>query len=138
MSSGDIALLITAIGGSLAGIITAIAALRNSNYSKDKIHDLEKENQRLSDAYEKEHAHSRAQDEIIFDQHRKLERWGQWGDSIGRQMNQMDLRIGAQRVAQEHAQTHSPMDDTQPLKPIPPDKDWITGPLGPLVIKDDD
>jgi hypothetical protein len=37
MASADIALLVTAIGGATAAIITAIAALRNSNYNAARV-----------------------------------------------------------------------------------------------------
>ncbi len=137
MSSSDVALLITALGGSIAAIITAIAALRNSNYSAAKIADLqeankklEAQNDRLLKENEDERSHSNYQDEIILDQHQKIERWQQWGGRIGRQMNQLQLQIGAQQ------QSKSSMDDTQPLPAIK--KSWITGPLGPIDLRDVD
>jgi hypothetical protein len=49
MNSADVALLITAIGGSCAAIITAIAALRNSNSNAAKAETSEERIKKLED-----------------------------------------------------------------------------------------
>lgn len=136
MSSADVALLITAIGGAFAAIVTSLAALRNSNYNADKLKTLEKENERLRAENDKKTQHNDYQDAVILEQQSKIQKWSAWGDRIGRQMNEMQLQIGYQQQARPMQKSN---DDTQPLR-RPVDKDWITGPLGPLdatTLRDD-
>lgn len=109
MSSGELAALITAIGVSLAGIITAIAALRNSNYNALKVKDLEDrvakltvENDRLCADNQLKSAHNEMQDRIILDQEIKIGKWQAWGQSMGRAMNVMQLEYGALTREQKH------------------------------------
>ena len=109
MSNAELAALITACGVSIAGIITAIAALRNANYSAAKVRDLETqietlreeneslraENETLRRDVQHEREHSRMQDEIIFNQQVKIGKWQRWGQEIGRAFNIMQLEYGA-------------------------------------------
>jgi hypothetical protein len=135
MTSAELAALITAIGASASGIIIAIAALMNARNSAMRVDVLEKENKRLSDevvlltdANDKKSVHNDMQDQVIMDQVHKIGQWQAWGERIGRKMNQMELKIGSS----EQQRTN---DDTHPMK-IPKDKDWITGTLGPIDIRD--
>lgn len=136
MDTAELAALVTAVGVSLAGIMTAVAALVNANNSKQRMDDLEKANQRLVEENKRLSAenddktkHNTYQDAVILDQHRKIEMWHGWGERIGRQLNTMQLAIGA---AQQEQKSHK---DTRPLTPKP-DQDWVTGPLGPLDVGD--
>lgn len=129
MNSGELAALITAIGVSIAGIITSIAALMNARNSATRVDALEKENKRLSDENDKKSFHNEMQDQVIMDQVHKIGQWQAWGERIGRKMNIMELQIGA------YQQRKQSNEDTQPIK-MPKDKDWITGRLGPIDIKD--
>ncbi len=123
MSGAELAALITAVGVSIASIMTAIAALinarNNAAIAAARIDALEKENKDKTE-------HNEFQDAVIFNQQRKLDQWSKWGDRVGRKMNEMELQIGYQRRKPSK-------DDTQP---IPPNKDWITGRLGPIDVKD--
>jgi hypothetical protein len=94
--AGDIAALITAFGMSMAAIITAVAALRNANANSQRIDDLKKENETLHDENDAKTKHNEHQDAVILDQQVKIQKWQEWGISIGRMMNQMQLQIGEQ------------------------------------------
>jgi hypothetical protein len=126
MTAAELAALITAFGVSLAGIMTALAALMNARNNATKISELEHENARLHEMNEEKTAHNEYQDAVIMDQQRKIEQWAKWGERVGRQMNKMQLQIGAPKQSN---------DDTLPLK-LPEEKDWITGPLGPIDLSD--
>jgi hydroxyethylthiazole kinase-like sugar kinase family protein len=100
MTSADIALLVTAIGGSLAAILTAIAALRKVNADAARVDALVKENAALKVEMAQKTQHNTFQDELILDQQIKLQKWATWGDKMGRAMNEMQLMIG---YRQQHA-----------------------------------
>src|SRR5512137_1707901 len=128
MSSGELAALITAIGVSLAGIITAIAALRNSNYNATKAKDLEEkiarletENDRLTADNQLKTAHNEMQDRIILDQAIKIDKWHAWGQSMGRAFNVMQLEYGAMSAHLRKPDKHA----TGPLTPLPFDNENI-------------
>lgn len=136
MTGVEVAALITAIFGGVSGLIIAIAALMNARNSAARMDALEKDNgryideiKRLSDENDKKSFHNDMQDKVILDQNHKISQWMAWGQRIGRRMNQMELQIGAY---QQQPQSN---DDTQPIK-MPKDKDWITGRLGPIDVKD--
>ena len=108
MTSADIALLVTAIGGSLAAILTAVAALRNANANSKRVDDILKANQNLQTEMAQKTEHNEFQDALILDQQVKLQKWATWGDRVGRNMNEMQLMIGWR-------QQHGDPDDTLPL-----------------------
>lgn len=125
MTSGELAALITAFGVSLAGIITAVAALRGSNYSAQKMKDLETsvarlqtENDRLRADNQQAHLHMNVQDTVILDQTIKIEKWHDWGQRMGQALNQLQLENGAL---------------TQQVKTKPRTDKHQTGPLPPLL-----
>jgi hypothetical protein len=128
MTGAELAALITAIGVSLAGILTSIAALMNARNNADKIAALQKDNDHLRDDNLRKSQHNEYQDNVILDQQRKIDQWARWGDRIGRQLNELQLQMGLQYSRSR------PNDETQPLK-SPADRDWITGPLGKDVTK---
>jgi hypothetical protein len=94
--AGDIAALVTAFGMSMAAIITAVAALRNANANSQRIDDLKKENEQLHAENAAKTQHNEHQDAIILDQQVKIQKWNEWGISVGRRLNQMQLQIGEQ------------------------------------------
>jgi hypothetical protein len=96
MSTAELAALITAIGVSVAGIITAIAALKNANANALRIDDLKKENVQLRAENDAKTEHNKHQDAIILDQQIKIQKWHEWGLTVGRMLNQMQLQIGEQ------------------------------------------
>jgi hypothetical protein len=108
MATADVALLITAIGGSVAAIITAIAALRNSNANAQRVDMLVKENEKLHAENDAKTKHNEHQDAVILDQQVKIQKWHEWGISVGRMLNYLQLQVGAQ----EHRQNL----DTLPLR----------------------
>src|SRR5512137_2976425 len=102
MNSAELAALITACGVSIAGILTAIAALRNSMYSAQRVKDLEgdvarlkQENEDLRATAAQNAEHTEAQDRVILDQQVKIGKWHAWGQSMGRAFNVMQLEYGA-------------------------------------------
>ena len=101
MTSADIALLITAIGGSLAAILTAIAALRKVNADAARVDALVKENAALKIEMAQKTEHNAFQDELILDQQIKIQKWQTWGDKMGRALNEMQLIIGYQKWRQD-------------------------------------
>lgn len=123
MSSADIALLITAIGGSAAAIITAIAALRNANANARRVDDLIKENEKLHAENDAKTEHNQQQDAVIVDQQselnqtrHKIDQWHEWGARVGRLMNQMQLQLGSVEAMQREQHTTAPL----PMLPDPP------------------
>lgn len=125
MSSGELAALITAIGVSSAAILTAIAALRNANYSAAKVKDLQEQivtlqadNEKLKVANRRARDHSEMQDRIILDQQIKINKWQAWGQAMGRAFNVMQLEYGALMEQQnKRADRHA----TGPLPVLPDD-----------------
>lgn len=129
MSGAELAALITAIGVSIGGVITAIAALKNSNANALRMGALEKENEqlkaesvrlrsesdRLREQNELKTLHNERQDETIIKQQSDLNRYQMALDRSGRQINQLQLSIGAlQREASEHRHDTLPLDQIQP------------------------
>jgi len=114
MTSADIALLITAIGGSLAACLTAIAALRKVNSDAARVDALIKENSQLKIEMQQKTEHNTFQDELILDQQIKIAKWQVWGDKMGRALNEMQLVIG---YRQQHA------DDPEDTLQLPARKD---------------
>jgi hypothetical protein len=94
--AGEISAVVTAVGMSLAAIITAIAALRNANANAARVDDLIKENDKLHAENNAKTAHNEHQDAIILDQQVKIQKWHEWGVSVGRMLKQMQLQIGEQ------------------------------------------
>lgn len=108
MTAAEIAALITACGVALAGIITSIAAVisaRNSAVMVD----------RLKDEIRKLHEHNEIQDAALIEREsivnrltmenrqqkkeieslqNKIAKWQEWGVTVGRMMNEMQLEIG--------------------------------------------
>jgi hypothetical protein len=125
MTAGDIAALFTAIGMSTAAIITAIAALRNANASAKRVDDLQKENERLKTDDDAKTKHNEHQDAVILDQAIKIEKWHEWGDRIGREFNQMQLRLGMYEAAQARAEKRD-KHATGPLPKLPAEKEIYT------------
>jgi hypothetical protein len=132
MTSGELAALITAFGVSLAGILTAIAALRGANYSALKVKDLESritglqlDNERLRAENQQAHLHSGIQDTVILDQNIKIEKWHDWGQRMGQAFNQLQLENGAL------AQQMKAKVDKKQTGPLPPLL-HTTAPLLPL------
>lgn len=134
MLVSDVALLIGAIStllsAGVAGIILAIAALRNSNAALKnasantaRMDALQKENEKLQDELKNKTAHNQSQDEVILDlriesdkQQRTIRKYQEWGDRVGREMNRMWLALNAVEVMQGRREE---MHDTAPLAPIP-------------------
>jgi len=108
MTSGEIAALVTAFGISLAAILTSIAALINARNSKDIVERLRTEIVKLQDHIAKLKEHNIQQDTLLvmreaeLDQvkrenaalNKKIELWQEWGQTVGRKMNEMQLMIG--------------------------------------------
>lgn len=128
MTSGEIAVLVTAVGVSLAAILTSVAALINARNSKDIVERLRAEILKLQE-------HNIDQDRLIFDREvelgqlkrenvvltEKIRLWHEWGQTIGRAMNKMQLMIG---YLTTHQQTDSPIGITPlPAMPDPPDSE---------------
>jgi hypothetical protein len=101
MTSADIALLVTAIGGSLAAILTAVAALRKVNADAARVDALIKENEALKIEMQQKTEHNTFQDALILDQQIKIQKWQTWGDKMGRALNEMQLIIGYQKWRQD-------------------------------------
>ena len=125
MSSGELAALITAFGVSLGAVVTAIAALRNANYSAAKVADL---NQRVAAAEARE-VNARRRVNYLkrlllqreSENNRLLAReknWQRWGDQVGRMLNELQLEVGALQQQISQQQTYKP-GDTQPLPAVP-------------------
>lgn len=121
MTGAELAALITAIGVSLAGILTSIAALMNARNNADKIVELQHDNDRLRADNDAKSQHNEYQDAVIMDQQRKIEQWAHWGDRIGRQLNQMQLQLGDPQTSKRR-----PQDETMPLS-LPTDHQPPTG-----------
>jgi hypothetical protein len=124
MSNPELAALITALGVSIAGIITAIAALRNANYNATKAKDLEEringlrtENKQLQEENKRVKEHSDLQDRVIVEQQGKINKWQVWGDRLGREFNVMQLEYGAIVMQQRRAKPDKKK--TGPLEPLP-------------------
>lgn len=130
MSGGEIAAIIAAIGTLLgvgiAGTITAIAALRNSNYNAIKITDVE---ERLEQS-EKERRTARKRirflEKILMDRESEInrllsrdKRWSEWGDTVGKLINQLQLEVGALHMQLRKKEEHEHMGDTQPIPAVP-------------------
>lgn len=113
--SGLITALITALGGSVAGILMALAALRSARYSKERVQVLEKQIEVLSKAIVERdqeiillQRHNVDQDAILVDReqqidklhkeneasNQKIAKWHEWGVSMGRVLNQLQLEVG--------------------------------------------
>jgi hypothetical protein len=119
MSGAEIAALITAFGISVAAIITASAALTNARNSKQIVDQLRREIVKLKE-------HNIHQDKLLVDREVELSRlrhenevlkekirlWHEWGQMIGRAMNEMQLMIGA-------LTSHEQADDTTGTTPLP-------------------
>jgi hypothetical protein len=114
MTSGELAALITAIGVSLAGIITAIAALKNSNANAQRFAELTKENEKLHAELDDKTEHNDQQDAIILNQQIRIDKYQIAFDRMGRKMNQMQLQIG------QYQYSHH---ETGPLPRLPDEKD---------------
>ncbi len=116
----------------IAGLVTAIAAWRKISVEKanneTKATDQDKQNERLRHELEDERSHSTYQDEVILDLHRRIGQYQEWGQRMGRKMNQMELAIGEKDNAGN-------ADDTQPIKVIPRGRDWATGRMGPIDLR---
>jgi len=102
MSSGEIAALITAIGISSAAILTAIAALINARNSASRVEilqtqikELQTNNEMLRADNTAKTEHNEIQDRVIFAQSIKISKWYEWGQQIGRALNEQQLIIGA-------------------------------------------
>lgn len=133
MTSGEFAALITAIGASLAGILGAIAALvaaRNNAARVDalqienkkllsRIEELESENKKLRTANDDKTEHNEKQDRVILDQQIKINKWQEWGDRVGRQLNEMWLVVGAYEQSRGHKRKWH---DTKPIGIPDPDQ----------------
>jgi hypothetical protein len=116
MTSGELAALITAIGVSLAGIITAIAALRGANYNALKVKDLETqlasvraENERIKQQNQQQQQHMNIQDGFILDQQIKISKWHDWGQRMGRAFNVMQLEYGTLTQHREDRKQTGPL-----------------------------
>jgi hypothetical protein len=120
-----IAAIGTLLGVGVAGTLTAIAALRNSNYNAGKVKDLE---ERVSAA---ERQAKSAKKRVGFLKRLLLQResennrllardkkWQEWGDTVGRLINQLQLEVGALHMQNQQRQEHH-HGDTQPLPVIP-------------------
>jgi hypothetical protein len=120
-----IAAIGTLLGVGVAGTLTAIAALRNSNYNAGKVKDLE---ERVSAA---ERQAKSAKKRVGFLKRLLLQResennrllardkkWQEWGDTVGRLINQLQLEVGALHTQSQQRQDHH-HGDTQPLPAIP-------------------
>ena len=115
MTGGEVAALITALGGSIAGILMALAALRNARYSKERADILQKQIEVLSKAIvERDQEvtllkqHNVDQDRVLLDReqqvaslrkenevlNQKIAKWHEWGVSMGRVLNQLQLEVG--------------------------------------------
>lgn len=134
MPAQDLALIIGAIatllGVGVAGTITAIAALRNSNYSAARIKDLE---ERFAES-EKDRQAARKRvnflKRLLMQRESEINRllardqnWTAWGDTVGKMINQLQLEVGALRMQLKQKSDH--MEDTQPIPatPRPPSDD---------------
>jgi hypothetical protein len=130
MPASDIALIIgalaTLLGVGVAGTITAIAALRSSNYNAAKITDFEK---RLG-ASEKDRKAARKRVNFLKRLLMKREsennillardkNWAAWGDTVGKMINQLQLEVGALQMQLRQKEEHYSAGDTQPIPPIP-------------------
>jgi hypothetical protein len=114
----------TLLGVGVAGTLTAIAALRNSNYNAGKVKDLE---DRVSAAEQQAKVAKRRVGflkKLLLqresENNRLLARdkkWQEWGDTVGRLINQLQLEVGALHTQIQQRQDHH--GDTQPLPPIP-------------------
>lgn len=135
MTGGEIAALITALGGSIGGILMALAALRNARYSKDRVQVLEKQIEVLSKAIVERdqeiislQQHNVDQDRILLDReqqiaslrkenemlNQKIAKWHEWGVNMGRVFNGLQLEVG---WLQKQLQQQSPPRETAPLPP---------------------
>ncbi len=139
MTSQELVLILGAITtfvgttiAAIAGLVTAIAAWRKISVEKaaneTKAADQDKQSDRLKHELEDERNHSKYQDEVILDLHRKIGQYQEWGQRMGRKMNQMELAIGDKENAGN-------ADDTQPIKVIPRGRDWATGRMGPIDLR---
>lgn len=130
MSGGEIAAIIAAIktmlGVGLAGTITAIAALRNSNYNAARVSDLE---QRITLAEkERKAAHKRITflKRLAMQRESEInrllsrdEKWSAWGDTVGKLINQLQLEVGALQMQLLQKEGHIHTGDTQPVPAVP-------------------
>jgi len=114
MSSSELAGLITALGISIAAVLTAIAALRNTANSKEVVEHLRMELTDLTDNITRLKEHNVYQDELLMAREMKIDqltrerdaanvkitelqekvnKWQDWGFTMGRMMNQMQLEF---------------------------------------------
>lgn len=131
MSSGDLAALVTACGVSLAGILTAVAALisaRNNaarvDVLQEQIKSLKADNERLKQENDDKTTHNYRQDAVIVAQQSeierqksKIEKWFAWSNEIGRVLNQQALILGMYESQRKPDQK-----TTAPLPPLPAER----------------
>ncbi len=108
MSSGELAALITALGVSIGAIITSIAALLNARNNKEAADRLREDIKKLHDHNEvqdsillerestinKLRAENETQKKVIEALQGKISRWQDWGITVGRLMNELQLEVG--------------------------------------------
>jgi hypothetical protein len=109
MTNAELAALITATGAAIGAILMAIAALINARNNaakvdilQDRIKSLEKDNEFLRRENEEKSLHNEHQDQVILAQQIKINKWQEWGQVVGRALNQYQLVVGAYEQQRQH------------------------------------